>query len=239
VSARGIFTHNMRTDVLTLHDFLAAPVGGGKLRGSGQLWLAPWAEKDPQALHIRCDATGLAAKEIFRRYIPDNVELPKVIDPGATNFRLTMKGSHSAPVTRVKFEAPEVQITGEASLSRSEWKATAKAPDFKISGTMHTQFPDFDSTKNVFTQPEMTRLCRPKINGVESEISLKGCDMLPLFAASNSATRAKSGQAVRLKVSGKTSIKARRIQREDDRGKRSQKYEGEFSLSVIQLRSAS
>ena len=228
----------MGTDVFTVHDFSAQPAGGGKLRGSGQLWVAPSAERDPQALHLRCEGYGVAAHELVQRYVPDDTELPKVLDCGATNVRMSMQGSHAAPRTEIRWESPSVQVTGEASLSRTAWKATARGPAFDISGTLHTKFPEFEATKHIYRQKEMTELCQPQIRGVDSDMNLKGCDMLPFFSNTSTPSHKKSDQAVRLKVSGGAHIQARQMSSKQSLEIDPQHFQGEVTLQARHLTDA-
>lgn len=231
LSGKALFTHDMGTDVMTIHDFVAEPAGGGRIRGAGQLWVAPVAEHDPKAVHIRCEGHGVAAHELMQRYVPQTVEVPKILDCGATHFKMMMKGSHASPITNIQFEAPSTLVTGDVTLSRSEWKATATAPAFDLSGTLYTQFPEFERTKQIYTQTEMSRVCQPKIQGVDSVVTLKGCDMLPLFSNKPSPSRIQSGQALRLKVSGTTQIKAWHIPTEHRDGQ-PRHFQGDVMLQV-------
>jgi len=217
ISGKLLFTHDMGSDVLTLHDFVARPLAGGKVRGNGQMWVAPGAEQDPCALSINGEAEGVPARELMHYYLPEQIDLPKVLDLGAANGKLKMRGSHSSPITHISWQAPDVQAEGGAFLSRTEWLLSAEAPSFDISGTLHTQFLPFEDSKTIYSQSEMTKLCAPKIMGIDSDINLKGCDMLPLFSSSNYPRNlTKSGQAVRLKLSGKTQIKAQKLFSENE-----------------------
>eukprot|EP00210_Caulerpa_lentillifera_P007372 g7046.t1 len=215
-SGKLLFTHDMGSDVLTLHDFVARPLAGGKVRGNGQMWVAPAAEHDPYALSINGEAQGVPARELMQNYLPEQMDLPKVLDLGAANGKLKLRGSHASPITDITWQAPEVQAEGDASLSRAQWVLSATAPSFDVSGTLHTQFLPFEESKHIYSQIEMTKLCAPKIVGIDSDISLKGCDMLPLFSSTNYPRHlTKSGQAARLKLSGKTQIKAQKLSSEN------------------------
>lgn len=75
-----------------------------------------------------------------------------MLDPGATNVKATMRGSHAAPKMNINWQAPSMNASGSAELSRKHWKATARAPTFDISGTLHTEFPDFELTKSAYSQ---------------------------------------------------------------------------------------
>ena len=60
------------------------------------------------------------------------------------------------------------------------------------------------------SQNLMTRLSTPKVNGVDVDVTLKGCDVVPLLSNTSAVDRVASGQALRLKLSGQTQISARR-----------------------------
>lgn len=70
-SGSAVFTHDTSTDIFTLHDSLAMPVGGGKLTGSGQMWVAPVAEKDPQAIAMQIEGYGINTKEVMKSYLSE------------------------------------------------------------------------------------------------------------------------------------------------------------------------
>lgn len=70
-SGSAVFTHNTSTDIFTLHDSVAIPVGGGELAASGQMWVAPIAEKDPQAIAMNIEGHGINAKEVMKRYLSE------------------------------------------------------------------------------------------------------------------------------------------------------------------------
>lgn len=84
--------------------------------------------------------------------VSQTVELPEVLDPGSTNVKATMRGSHASPVINIQWEAPSMNASGTAELCRSYWKATALAPTFDVAGTLHTKFPDFQLTKTAYNQ---------------------------------------------------------------------------------------
>ena len=75
-----------------------------------------------------------------------------MLNTGATNLKAAMRGSHASPVINASWEASAVHATGSVDMSRDAWKATAQAPSFAVSGTLHTQFVDFELTKTAYTQ---------------------------------------------------------------------------------------
>lgn len=122
------------------------------MRGRGEMWLNPAAENDPKAISMQIEGFDVAGMEIIKRYLPDGVTLPDIVDCGNVNLRATMRGSHASPNIQVLWEAPSVHAEGSAHLSRSAWKATANAPTFDLAGTLYTQFPDFQLSKTIYTQ---------------------------------------------------------------------------------------
>lgn len=70
-SGSAVFTLNTATDIFTLHDSTALVAGGGKLTGGGQMWIAPIAEEDPQAIAMQVEGYGIATKEVIKNYLPE------------------------------------------------------------------------------------------------------------------------------------------------------------------------
>lgn len=70
-SGSAVFTLDTSTDIFTLHDSVALVAGGGKLTGGGQMWIAPVAEQDPQAIAMRIEGYGIATKEVMENYLPE------------------------------------------------------------------------------------------------------------------------------------------------------------------------
>ena len=89
----------------------------------------------------------------------------------------------------------------------------------------------------------MTALTTPQIFGIDTDVNLKGCDVMPLVSNTAAVDRVGpvSGQAVRLKLNGRTQISARRDdqQRTSTAGLQREGgvsgFSGDFHLQGIRL----
>lgn len=45
-------------------------MGGGKMLGSGRMWVAPAALEDPRAVKISMQGQGLPTEALLKRYLP-------------------------------------------------------------------------------------------------------------------------------------------------------------------------
>ena len=48
----------------------AEPVGGGKMLGSGHMWVAPAALEDPRAVKMSMEGQALPTEALLKRYLP-------------------------------------------------------------------------------------------------------------------------------------------------------------------------
>lgn len=78
----------------------------------------------------------------------------------------------------------------------------------------------------------MNALTTPSIVGVDTDITTKGCDVMPLLSNTSAVDRVASGQALRLKLSGQTQISARRTKEEADPSQAV--FSGDISLQVLE-----
>lgn len=76
----------------------------------------------------------------------------------------------------------------------------------------------------------MNALTTPTIIGVDTDISMKGCDIMPLVSNTSAVDRVASGQAVRLKINGRAQVSASR--QEDDKESSDASFSGDISLQV-------
>lgn len=68
------------------------------------------------------------------------------------------------------------------------------------------------------------------IVGVDTDVSMKGCDVMPLVSNTSAVDRVASGQAVRLKINGRGQVSACRKETNEDSSEAA--FSGDISLQV-------
>jgi hypothetical protein len=96
-AATAVFSLDKRTDVFIVHAASAAPSGGGSVSGHGRMWVAPEAERDPRAVRMVGEGSGVNGDALLRCYVPAGV-IPAPIRIGAVNGSGTMEARAAAPL---------------------------------------------------------------------------------------------------------------------------------------------
>ena len=208
-SAELVFSLNTATETMTLHEFRACPLGGGELHGSGTLGVSPASETDPSALSITAQGSGLPAEALASRYLPEGAQVPPgVIPSGPASVTATMRGAHLAPVIDVALSMPESSVSGTVRFTRDATSLSIVSPNLEGSGTIFLNPPSYEAIKAAVTQEQATALAKPDISGCDTDMTLRGLDMLPLVSdeASRRRLAQQSGEPVRLRVNGRAKV---------------------------------
>ena len=207
-SAELVFSLDMATETMTLHEFKASPVGGGVLFGSGTLGTSPASETDPAALSISAQGSGLPAEALAERYLPEGAHIPPGLLVGKASVSATMRGAHLAPVIDVAFSMPEGSVSGSVKFTRDSSSVSIASPYVDGAGTVFLRPPSFAAAKAAVTQAQATELAKPNLAGCDADVTMRGLDIVPLISDEDSRQRLarQSGEPVRLKVNGRAKI---------------------------------
>lgn len=239
-SASLVFSVDMTTNIMTLNEVKASPIGGGELQGYGEMNVSPHAEDDPTAVSIRVSGIGLPGDALASRYVENsgvveggNASLPTALVLGPADIEATMKGSHLAPVIDVKFGVSETNAKGRVTFKRESTAIDLTSPQFDVSAVMHVNPASIADVKAAITQEMATALARPNIRGGDGEVSMRGVDIVP-YLSDDAALRqiaAQPGQPLRLKVNGNAKFNGSVVRKE----KNAWLFDGSFGLENVRL----
>jgi hypothetical protein len=187
-SGEAVFTLNTATQMLLLHSFNAAPVGGGHLTGQGQMWTSPEAEMNDSATHIELHGRELPLEQTLRRYstsIPGQALPPTLLATlprGSLNMDGTLVGSQLAPTFQCAWGVPQDGISGHVRTNRQAAHVTVKAPSVDLVTQVDTCYAPFEAMLRARTQEDAIAVGTPIIEGLNVDCTLHGVDLLPLVA---------------------------------------------------------
>ncbi|CAG9460725.1 unnamed protein product [Pedinophyceae sp. YPF-701] len=205
--ASAVFTVDTSTEMCHLHAFHAEPSDGGRISGSGRMWLAPEAEAHPSAVSMHLDASALDGDRLLPRYLPPGAgPLPPSMRIGAVNCQGSMEGSHLAPRITARVEAPEASARGDVELVRDRTRLRLQSPEAMLDATLHTKGAPHELAAAAATQEEAFWAGQPLIEAVDGELRLRNADLLPLLQGQAPGDRP---QPVRMRLSGAVSLKGR------------------------------
>ncbi|KAK9804274.1 hypothetical protein WJX72_004315 [[Myrmecia] bisecta] len=231
-SASAVFTLDTSTDIFLLHSFQVEPLDGGRLVGSGRMWVAKEAEMDPQAVRIQAQGHSLPTHRLLQRYLPKGTNLPASVVLGDSEIQATMIGSHLAPDIRTRWKAPTAQAHGTTHMTRDSTHFTCKAPALDLTGSLHLRPATFEQIKQAVTQEEATALAVPVLDGCDIDAEFKGLDVLPLVAPAASLERMAAAQPPRLKLNGRTHLSGVVRQAQADT---STSFKGDLNLEGLRV----
>ncbi|BBN05669.1 hypothetical protein MPTK1_3g15020 [Marchantia polymorpha subsp. ruderalis] len=198
-SASASFTFNTDNCMAELYGVKAVPVGGGEIRGGGNLWICPEGELDPSAVSIDCSGQ-VATDPLLRFYIPSGVEIPPNTF-GTMHNEAKIRGSILMPVFDIKWNTPEAQGSfsgahGDVHISREAIVLNSSAFTYDLSSKLHTLHPPIE--------PNRTRIFEykpappPTIEGLDLDLRLRGFDVMGM-----SPVRSPLTPSSHMKVTGK------------------------------------
>ncbi|KAL0047976.1 hypothetical protein WJX82_004829 [Trebouxia sp. C0006] len=208
-SASCLFTMDTSSDIFIMHSFQAEPVGGGKMLGSGRMWVAQAALDNPNAVKMSMRGQGLPTEALLKRYLPSGTVLPKALTLGPGEVQASMEGSHTNPTIQATWQVPVAQASGQVKLDKDSMHLSAKAPALDVSGILHMRPPPPEKTRAAVTQAEMTAVSVPVLEGAEVDANFKGLDVMPVVSPGTAENRPSLGQPTRLRLTGRTKLSGR------------------------------
>ncbi|KAL3160063.1 hypothetical protein ABBQ38_009778 [Trebouxia sp. C0009 RCD-2024] len=208
-AASCLFTMDTATSIFLMHSFQAEPVGGGKMLGSGRMWVAPAALEDPRAVKISMQGQGLPTEALLKSYLPPGTALPKALTLGPGEVQGSMEGPHTNPTIRATWQVPVAEASGQVKLDKDAIHMSAKAPALDVSGVLHMRPPAPQVVRAALTQAEVSAVSVPVLEGAELDASFKGLDVMPMISPTAAENRPSLGQPTRLRLTGRTKLSGR------------------------------
>ncbi|KAL0030394.1 hypothetical protein WJX79_000988 [Trebouxia sp. C0005] len=208
-SASCLFTMDTSSDIFIMHSFQAEPVGGGKMLGSGRMWVAQAALDNPNAVKMTMRGQGLPTEALLKRYLPSGTVLPKALTLGPGEVQGSMEGSHTNPTVHATWQVPVAHASGQVKLDKDSMHLSAKSPALDVSGILHMRPPPPEKIRAAVTQAEMTAVSVPVLEGAEVDANFKGLDVMPVVSPATAENRPSLGQPTRLRLTGRTKLSGR------------------------------
>lgn len=241
--ASCVFTLDTSTSMLDLHSIEAEPLAGGRITGSGLMWIAPEAEEDERAMCVTLMGRDIPAEPILEKYMPDEASLPPSFKLGLANGEGTMKGSLISPTLSAEWHLPLAEASGHVRVSKDAIHFRSDAPTLGLNATLLTVYPNADLARYATTQEEATAAAQPLIEGCDISLNVQGADLMSLVGQGDTATSSVPSP-FRLKVHGRTRFKGELTKKPKDvrdsavrhgRNPVLGTYEGELTLNGVKL----
>ncbi|CAM6097615.1 unnamed protein product [Calypogeia fissa] len=186
-SASASFTFNTDDCMAELYGVRAAPVGGGEIRGSGNLWICPEGELDPSAVNVDCSGQ-VATTPLLHSFTPAGMDVSS-ISFGTMHGEAKIRGALLMPVFDIKWDTPEAQGSfdgahGDVHISREAISLNSSACTYDLSTKIHTLYPPILRTEvRTF---EYKPAPPPVVEGLDLDLKLRGFDVVGLVPPSSS-----------------------------------------------------
>ena len=233
LSASAVFTFDTSTAACTVHSFQAEPVGGGSLAGSGRLWLAPEAERDPRAIRFQMQGRSLSASQLLERYAGGS-KPPLGQEIGALFVKGAMEGSLLDATISGRWQVPAAGARGNLEVTPSGLSVTGASRTFNAKATAHTLLPDHALIKAAVTQSEATKAGKPRYSGADLDLTLQDFEAVPppdKKKQQQHKQQQQQEQPVRLKMSGRARLSGK--VHEDEAGAAA--FAGDLQLQGLKL----
>lgn len=241
--ASCVFTLDTSTSMLDLHSIEAEPLAGGRVSGSGMMWIAPEAEEDERAMSISLMGQDIPVEPILEEYLPDKASLPPSLKLGLANGEGSVKGSLISPTLSAKWHAPLAEASGNVRISRDAIQFRSDAPTLGLNATLLTVYPNAELARFATTQEEATSAAQPLIEGCDIHLNIQGADLMSLVAKQDNVNTSVP-PPFRLKMYGRTRFKGELTKKPKDTCDGGTldachpvlgTYEGELTLSGVKL----
>eukprot|EP00897_Mesotaenium_endlicherianum_P001207 jgi/Mesen1/1113/ME000123S00282 len=194
-SGSGSFSFNSDNCMAELYGVRLVPVGGGEIRGAGNMWVSPEGEVEPGSVEVDCWAHDLPADSLLRYYLPAGMELPAG-SIGSTHGEAKVRGALLTPTIEAKWKAPESTgsfegAQGGVAISKEAISVTSSAASFDIDGSIMTSFPPLpprersskERLRSLEAAWENPSPPKPALTGVNMDLRLKSFDFMGFVPA--------------------------------------------------------
>ena len=178
-----VFTFNTASGQFIIPTAEVNPVHGGQLRVSGYMDLSASAEHNPSAIQMDFSGSGfdIASANAYLGDIKDAEFLRE--STGRLRVRGNMTGAHSAPVNRFNIESQDRPGQCLVLLTRDRAAMRLRAPALDVSASALTEFPDYETQKEVLTQEDAVAMRAPRYLGGSLNAHVRRVDAMPLVRA--------------------------------------------------------
>ncbi|EFJ16558.1 hypothetical protein SELMODRAFT_421796 [Selaginella moellendorffii] len=216
--ASGSFTFDTDGATANIYGIRATPVGGGEIRGAGDMWICPEGEIDPTAIRIDCSGYVMI-NDIIGSYTTNEMKLPLF---GAMHGEAKVRGSLQMPVFDIKWVMPDAK--GSFTGSRGDISISDEA--IVLNSSSFT----FDVNSKMSTVPVAVRKNKsiPTLEGLELDARFRGFDILDFLPSAPSI----SPDSTQMKATCKLKFQGRFV---SDKDTKMSGLVGDVSLSGLKL----
>eukprot|EP00850_Spirogloea_muscicola_P014510 SM000105S13855 [mRNA] locus=s105:52652:63657:- [translate_table: standard] len=213
--AAGSASFAFRTDdcVADIYGARITPVGGGEVRGTGELWVCPEGELDPGAVNVDATGSSISADALLRFYLP---EAPHSSAPslGKAYGDVKIRGALLAPTVDARWHAPDaggslVGSHGTVWIDRSATCVAGRADHFDFDSKIFQSYPPLQPGKKSTKEdwdPEAFLSSKPDITGVDLDLKLKSFDVMDLSPPLTGPANPLSTNPAHLRLAGSVKL---------------------------------
>eukprot|EP00850_Spirogloea_muscicola_P020229 SM000210S06743 [mRNA] locus=s210:185513:196459:+ [translate_table: standard] len=213
--AAGSASFAFRTDdcVADIYGARITPVGGGEVRGTGELWACPEGELDSGAVNVDATGSSISADALLRFYLP---EAPQSSAPslGKAYGDVTIRGALLAPTVNARWHAPDaggslVGSHGMVWIDRTATCVAGRADHFDFDSKIFQSYPPLQPGKKSTKEdgdPDAFLSSKPDITGVDLDLKLKSFDVMDLSPPLSGPANPLSANPAHLRLAGSVKL---------------------------------
>ena len=213
------FTFNTGSGIALLSACELTPLHGGQFSAAGRMALDPDMEHDPGAIQVDFSGSNLDVSAVGA-YLGEAANMSALKEAtGTVAVTGKMSGAHSAPVTQLRLEAPAPELRALVQLTRDKAALRVRAPSLDFAASVLTEFPSYDTQKQVVTQEDAIAMRQPRYVGGNMLADARAVDIAPLLRAAQSALDSSGAgaglpEASPVVINGKMDVFLREVQDE-------------------------